>query len=279
MLATNSVEKKRQELLSKLFTLSRTLSPRQRRTAIELVRILSSYACDEKVKYLIENPSDRADQAVFDGYYREKSRYATIFIIDQIKSALSANGMRADIKTEQWSDIGRYDIVIARCHEDENRAINEELRVEVKASLGIDLEQIVRYLWHQSPLILVRVLTRHVAELEPSKLQQFAICSIRKITAAADRIFAGQVYTVPGLDCLKCPNGRCPYYVAASRKASSLVALSDDDFGRDLEVFLQNLNFVSEKTVSLIMEKFGKGSSGTQVALKTIVKSLDSYYR
>lgn len=234
-----------------------------------LMQTLSSNSCDRKVKHIIENTGVLRKGNRFDSYYRAKSEFATVKILEHTKNALTINGLDAVIQTEGRSDIGRYDVVIAQGSPCKVYAGGEErVRIEIKASYGISLEQISRYLWQSSPLILVRVMTRHVSKIDPMKLQPYVTFTLKEITAKADRILSCNFYTIPGTACYTCPDRDCPHNRYTCRGHSGLVTIPDEDFGEDLVSFFRNLSYVSEKTANIVIEELRRVSSQKQAACK-----------
>jgi len=224
--------------------------------ATALIQTLSSTPCDRQVKYKLENRASLGKRRRFDSYYREKSEFATGMIVERVKSALLINGLDAAIQTEERSDVGRHDIVIALGSPCKVYANGEaRLRIEVKGSLGINLEQISRYLLDSSPLILVRVMTRHVTKIEPSALQPYLLFMLRELHEKCDRILSSKFYTIPGNACFACPDDRCPHNRYRDGRSEGLVTMANDDFGEDLVSFFRNLSYVSEKTASTVVEE------------------------
>jgi hypothetical protein len=224
--------------------------------AATLIQTLSSNSCDRQVKHILENRASVVEKTRFDPYYREKSEFATIRILEHIKSALSMNGLDAAIRTEEQSNVGRHDIVIALGSPLESYSgWKVRVRIEVKAGLGINLEQISRYLWDPSPLILVRVMTRHVTKIEPSTLQPYLLFMLRELHEKCDRILSGKLYTIRGNACFACTDDRCPHNRGHDARSPGLVTLQNVDFGEDLASFFRNLSYVSEKTASTVVEE------------------------
>lgn len=272
MLATKDTERCKQELMAKMKIIAETYGWTRvaRPCATTLIQTLSSNPCDRQVKHILENRAPFEKRRRFDSYYREKSEFATIRILEHIKSALSINGLDAAIQTEERSDVGRHDIVIAFGSPCKVYVSGEaRVRIEVKASLGINLEQISRYLWDSSPLILVRVMTRHVTKLEPSALQPYLLFMLRELHEKCDRILSGKFYTIPGNACFACLDGSCPYNRHHDGRSQGLVAMSNDDFGEDLASFFRNLSYVSEKTASTVVEELS-GFQGQRRATCTL---------
>jgi hypothetical protein len=221
-----------------------------------LIQILTSNYCDRKVQHILENAESRNQEDRFDPYYREKSEFATIRVLEHTKTALTSNGLDAVIQTESRNDVGKYDVVIAQGSPSKVYADGEEkIRIEIKASYGISLEQISRYLWHSSPLILVRVMTGHVAKIDSLKLQPYVMFIFKEIAAKADRILSCALYTVPGRGCFTCHDRRCRHNRYVGKRSLGLKAIQDEDFGEDLSSFFRNLSYVSERAANIIVEE------------------------
>jgi len=228
-----------------------------------LIKTVSRFSCEKRIMYIISNNADGGENAKFDPYYRQKSAFTTIKILDHIKTALSAIGQEATILTEVSADYARYDAVVVPGRLGEvNPLDSRNVRIEIKASLGLDLEQLSRYLWSPSPLILVRVITRHVTKIRPSEIQPYVSFSLEELSSKVDRLLSQKGYTVPGTDCADCPNIECPHWVERSRKRrTNVVTLPDIEFREDLTLFYRNLSYVAERTALLVIEELKVFSS------------------
>lgn len=258
VLNAETIDKQREKLLAKMRTLSEWYGcfHKARSTTVSLVRIMSSYTCERQIKHLLENYDLAKENQRFDSYYREKSVFATAKIVESLKTRLDSEGANAAILTEAPSKLGRYDVVVIQGYPCEVYAKGEEIvRIEVKASLGLKLEQIDRYLWDSSPLILARVITGHVAKLQPLALKSYITFSLKELNAKADRLLSGKLYTVLGRGCFVCLNDDCPFNRRKNKKSISVMTMSDDEFAEDLNSFFQNLSYVAEKTANLVIEE------------------------
>jgi len=254
---TRVVEKQKQELLAKMRIVGEKYGWVQggRPLTVTLTKTLSSYVCERRIRHLLENADFKESQR-FDPYYRQKSEFATIRILEHIKTRVTANGLDAVILTEAPSDFGRYDVVVTQGYPCKVYANSEErVRIEVKASLGLDLEQLERYLWDPSPLILARVITRHVAKIEPLKLQSYVLFSLRELNAKAERLLSSKFYTIPGTTCTACHDNSCPHNRSKSRNPVNVLTMPDSEFAEDLKSFFLNLSYVAEKTANLVVEE------------------------
>ena len=250
------VEVLRRELLDKLRILRERYRGSKKLSVISLLKTLSKHACERKAKYLLEEPDFNAGIR-FDPYYKQKSNFATLKILELLKSRLQANGLDASILTEVPSDIGRYDVAIVQGQPCRvyNCLRSEKVRIEVKASLGLDFEQLDRYLWDSSPIILARVITRHVAKLKPSKLKQHIYFSLKELNAKADRLLSHDLWEIPGKDCMSCSDFRCPHNSNTHCRTQNMITMSDAEFNDDLNALFRNLSYVANRTVDLAIEE------------------------
>lgn len=81
---------------------------------------------------------------------------------------------------------------------------------KVKAVLSLPLEQIERYLWNPSPLIIARILTGQVAVLRRDDLKEFVEFSKAEAVAKVESVLSGEVFVVPG-DYRECRDTACRY--------------------------------------------------------------------
>lgn len=260
-----SADESKRELLDKIGVLRSNCKGEKKPSILCLLKVISQNACEGKIKCFLERQWSSETGQQFDPYYKLKSDFATLKILELLKSRLSAKGLDITILTEAPSDIGRHDIVLVQrnpCKDDANAT--KKVRIEVKASLGLDFEQLDRYLWDYSPIILVRVITGHVAKLNPSNLHSYTLFSLRELSAKAERLITGKFYKIPGKECNSCCEAHCPHN-SKNRfcKTPSLIKMSNEKFEEDLNLFFHNLSYVAERTVSLAMEEFGNTVSET----------------
>lgn len=193
------VERQKQAFLAKLRTLARKWTHKNQSSTIILTKIIN-LLCERQINYLLENVAEFATKGQrFDLYYREKSEFAIIKILDYLKTRLLTEGINATILTEFSADTGRYDIVIVQntpCKVYDKSG--KSIKIEVKTGFGLNLGQIERYLWDFSPLILVRVITGHVVKIKPHKLRPYILFSLKELSEKIDRLLSGKFYTIPG---------------------------------------------------------------------------------
>jgi hypothetical protein len=274
-----AIFKQKEKLAKKIETLADFcgLSNRRHLPNALLLKAISNFSCEKRIMHMISNNELIVEHKKFDAYYRQKSAFATTKILDHIKNALSANSIEATISTEESSDSARYDAIVALGRPNEASAWNKDVvRIEIKASLGLDLEQVGRYLWDRSPLILVRVITGQVARIRPSELQSYVAFSLNELSFKIDRLLAQKCHTLPGTDCLDCPNNECTHWRERSseRKTGNIVTLADAEFGQDLTLFFQNLSYVAERTALMVVEELkGFASAKNKLAKPMFIQA------
>lgn len=230
-----------------------------------LAKLLTSTVCERQLDYALRNP--QYENKRFDSFYREKSEYSTVKILDHLKGRLAEEQLKACIATEvkDESGFGVYDVVIVRG----NPCLilqggHERVKIEIKASFGTPLEQLERYLWDPSPLVLVRVLAGQVILLKPSHLEEFVRFSDKLVLEKAKRLAEGESFTVPGAYCAGCPDLKCPHRSDANWPSKGIVKSSDADFGEDLRLLFSNLPYVAERTASLVIQELKKNCAPAQ---------------
>jgi len=246
----------RKELLANLSRLASSLgwtwNGKPRITG--LAKLLTSSLCERQIDYRLRH--HEYEDAKFDSIYREKSQYATRLILDHLESRLLQEGISAAMATEVKGEFGNYDVTIVQgdpCLV--LRGGEPKIRLEIKASLGLPLEQIDRYLWNPSPLIIVRVVTGHVVLLRPEDLEEFVGFSLRNILEKSKRMGQEKLPMVPGPHCTDCPDRGCPFNEPRRYPNPSMVKMNDQEFGTDLTSFFQHIPYVSKRTASLVVEE------------------------
>ena len=249
-------EQESAQILGKLGKISSKYArpPDNTYTATRTAKILLSNLCERRAKYELENYVPNKQK--FDSLYRSKSDYATLKILDHLKQSLCDEGFNVCVIMEAKDDFGIYDVAILQ---DTPSYVyhkgKEKIRIEVKASLGLPFEQLERYLWNPSPLILVRVITGHVAIIRPTEQRDFVLFSVEEMVAKASRLIDGKFFTIPGLYCSSCKDFECQYNKYRERKWTKIVTMSDEEFGEDIQSFFRNLPYVAEKTAKLVIEE------------------------
>jgi len=221
-----------------------------------VLKLLTSLPCESRIMYQLEHPGSE-DEERFDAVYREKSLFATNVVIDHLKRRLRDAGFSVVVSTEEKNEVGKYDIVI-RTERNGSCSVyrngQKKVRIEVKASQGIPLEQLARYLLDPSPLVVVRVMTSQVVRLRQPDLGRFAQFLIEVETAKAGRLMKNEPFTVPGEYCRDCPYLDCEY----NRKKPQddrMVKMESSELERDLREFFANLPDVAERTAEAVLEE------------------------
>ena len=233
---------------------------RSKAKTASLAKLLTSTVCERQLDYVLRNP--QYEDKRFDSFYREKSEYSTVKILDHLKGRLAEEGIKACIATEVKDEngFGVYDVTIVRG----NPCLvlqggQEKIKIEIKASFGLPLEQVERYLWDPSPLILVRVITGQVILLKRPDLKEFVQFSNKLILEKAKRLAEGKSVTVLGRYCSGCPDLKCPHNLGVKRPSNGVIKENDSDFGEDLNSLFRNLPYVAEKTSELVIRELTRG--------------------
>ena len=69
-----------------------------------LAKLLTSTVCERQLDYVLRNPQHKDMR--FDSFYREKSEYSTVKILDHLKGRLAEEGIKACISTEVKDENG-----------------------------------------------------------------------------------------------------------------------------------------------------------------------------
>ena len=177
-----------------------------------LARRLNEVTCESRILHELMHPEER-DSQKFDSYYAAKSRFGTLKIVDTLKTRLLEEGLNVAVGTEYKADFGVYDVAILLGNPVVlTRFGQPALKIEIKGSLGIPLEQLDRYSWGDSPLILARIATGHVALLRPEDMESFAAYSMVSTVQKARRLAAVKPVLIPGADCSGCRAKLCPHF-------------------------------------------------------------------
>lgn len=227
-----------------------------RRMTPTVAKLLSSLVCERRLVYELEHYTNQSSVR-FDSFYAEMSRFATIKILDHLKTKLLEEGFTMSYETERKDAVGKYDVAI---HIGPQSSIllqgTEQARVEVKAVLSLPLEQIERYLWNPSPLIIARILTGQVAVLRRDELKEFVEFSKAEAVAKAERVLSGDIFVVPGDYCRECRDTACKYNsLRESPRPKGIVSISRASFQHDLTAFLRNLPKVADAVAEAVLEE------------------------
>lgn len=253
----NTLSERKAELAEILETVARRYGwiHNGKPSIISVAKMLTSNICERRTLHLLNNPNTGQSKK-FDSIYREKSQYATLKILDHLKSRLIAEGVNAHIATETKSDFGIYDVTILQgepCSIIRNG--EQKVRLEIKASLGLPLEQLERYLWDDSPLIVIRVITGQVTLFRPREMRELVLFSTLTVLEKLVRLSNGRAYTVPGNYCSHCPDIDCQFNKSKQEALTRMIKMSDSDFGADLGSFFANLPHVASRTADLVIQE------------------------
>ncbi len=236
-----------------------------RQRIASVTKLLTSDICERRIAFILCHQIPE-EYKKFDSVYREKSEYATLKILDHLKIRLKEEGLNVRLATEEKADFGIYDAVIESgtpCRILQNG--QQRIRLEIKASLGLPLEQIDRYLWDDSPLMLIRVITGQVVMFRPLEVEEFARFSICSILEKAKRLKNDKAITVPGNYCGACPDQTCAYNkTRPSVSTSQLVKANDSEFAMDITSFFRNLPYVAERTATLVISELRAAQDQTR---------------
>ena len=247
----------------------RVLSRQTGKPVLSIIKALTDISCEKKIEHWLKRPPSLKHDQKLELYYRQKSRFAQIKILDHLKTKLMREGINAIFLTEFSTTISRYDIVVVVSD------LKRSVGVEVKAGFVINLEQLNRYLWWGIPLILAQIPTGNVIKIDPSQLKPYILFSLKELEAKAERLLSGRIYTVPGFDCWSCTCFECPYN--KGRFLNCLKRLSDEEFEADLMLFFRNLPYVAEKVARLVIEEL-KLPPRKQTSDREGVKGFDERY-
>jgi hypothetical protein len=220
--------------------------------------VLSSTMCEQLASHLIFDRNSGVEKDLhFDPYYGEKHEFTKRKFVDRLKTRLTEAGKELQfmIRTEEPSDFGHYDLVIINGNQLKIQTKDgRTIAVEFKASLGIDLSQIERYLLNGDTLLIVRIITGQVIRLSPHKLSEFLEESVRDLTSKAKRLTQGHPFSVPGYECCKCPITECSHNKLPETQGRRLISMGQKEFEEDFETFTQNLFPTIDRTVEIVLK-------------------------
>ena len=236
---------------------------------ITVLKYLSTIECERRLKHVLQTHQDGEEAKHFDSLYREKSSYAVSRILDHLKSRLREESYSVALSTENRAKFSIADVSIETgnpCKILLNGV--ETIRLEVKASLGLGLEQLARYLMDNSTLIVARVVTCHAIKLKPSELEDFVAFSIKEMISKSNRLLLdedGEEYTIPGIYCASCPVSSCKFNRndGSKRASSSIVKMNNESMQADMVEYFGNLAEVSRKVADLVIQELRSREGGS----------------
>ena len=248
----NDLNHKKLELYNALAQLAEKYGIEGRTSTV--AKLLTSTQCERRIAYSLANISTKSNQR-FDGIYREVSNFATVKILDYLKARLDSDGYNVALATETKDVAGRYDITLVAGDPCVVKVSDEPIvRIEIKGlTTGLPLEQVgERYIWNNSPLIVVRILPGQVFLVRPSELEGLVNFSLSNNLAKAMRILDEAHYTVPGA-CYGCADVGCPYNERKGLESRPLI--SPVEVGEDLNLALMNLPKCAESTADYVLKE------------------------
>jgi len=179
-------------------------------------------------------------------------------LVDLLKSALTSAGVSFQLLTEEEAELGRNDVVIVvnsgglSVHGNGRRIL-----VEIKASLGLDLAQIERYMLRGNPLLLVRIMTGQVTLIDPEDHAEFLDDTALNFADKAQRMLDWKPILVPGYECRDCPATSCRYNGALPKSGWEVFHMKSEEFDADPAMYLRNLYPTVSKAVQAILNGLG----------------------
>jgi hypothetical protein len=140
--------------------------------------------------------------------------------------------------------------------------------VEIKASLGLELAQLERYMLKGHPLLLVRIMTEHVTLLDPEDNPKFLDDMTLNFADKATRMLDWKITLVPGYECRVCPATGCRFNKAVPKPGPNLFAMKPDEFSDDIATYLMNLYPTVNKAVHVILDELGIRSEPITISSK-----------
>ena len=206
-----------------------------------ILAILQGTPCLAKCSAEIKSPHYGGN---VDQFYIAKHDYARISLVDRIAQDLS-NGFV--VGAETVTNVGKLDVAIT------NQKIvvsngNKKIGVEVKSGKGgVDLFQLIRYLFEVDKLVVARVATTDVVIIKKSDIAD----QLDKISSSVQykigQIIEGQRYKVAGPWCDGC-TVECEY--RKKKSTSHYVAKMEG-----LADFVNNVGATVEKTILILKEE------------------------
>lgn len=231
------------------------LKSRSGKSGAKIAAVLMSSTCECYAAELLFGVNPPA-KTRFDPYYRMKHEGAKLKLLDLLKSALTSARVDFQILTEEEGELGRNDIVIVvsdgglSVHGNGRRIV-----VEIKASLGLELAQLERYMLKGDPLLLVRIMTGQVTLLDPEDHTKFLDDTALNFSDKAQRMLEWKPILVPGYECRDCPATGCRYNEALPKPSWNLFSMKPEEFDADLAQYLRNLYPTVSKAVQKILDE------------------------
>jgi len=195
-----------------------------------VMKVLGENECERLIQHLLRNPVSAANGS-FDRYYREKHEFYRRKLVDRLKNELEDARFNVLITTEENVETGRYDVTIVSGRR-------------------------VRILNGQE-IILVRVVTGHVARLSTYEYIDFLAESVKDLTRKAERILGNKPVMIRGSRCRECPVETCVYNVGSGSGKDNCfqrIVMKDEEFNLDLDSLLRNTYPTITKVTEMVLE-------------------------
>jgi hypothetical protein len=219
-----------------------------------VIDLLMEYVCErcilEKLRLGIE------DEDEIDRVWRNLHSYSVALLIERLKNKLVEGGFQVSIINEAENPTGRYDILLIV----NRRGIQimngkESICLEAKTGLNISFNQLEKYLWNGTTIILVRFATGDVLTFRAGEWTRFLKAALSDRIEKARRIIEGRVVLVPAPDCRKCPLKDCRFN--ESRMEENELG-KNNSFLEALEGFRKNAITAIEAAVNSALEELRK---------------------
>ncbi len=259
----------RNQLIHRLLDL---LKSRSGKSAAKIAAVLMSTTCECYAAELLfgVNPPVKTR---FDPYYRMKHEGAKRKLIDLLRSALTSAQVKFQIMTEEEEELGRNDVVILVNGSGLSVQGNgRRIVVELKASLGLELAQIERYMLKGHPLLLVRIMTGQVTLLAPEDHMKFLDDAALNFADKAMRMLDWNLTLVPGYECRDCPATGCKYNKASPKPEWNVYSMKPDEFDADLAQYMRNLYPTLSRAVRMILKELEIKTEQITVSSKRTVQ-------
>jgi hypothetical protein len=231
------------------------LKSRSGASAAKIAAVLFSTTCECYATELLFGLSPRP-KVRFDPYYRMKHEGAKLKLIDLLKSALTSARVSFQLLTEEEGELGRNDVtIVVNSSGLSVQGNGRRIVVEIKASLGLELAQLERYMLRGHPLLLVRIMTGQVTLLDPDDHAKFLDDTALNFSDKAQRMLEWKPILVPGYECRDCPATGCRYNKSIPKPDWNFFFMKPEEFDADLALYLRNLYPTVSKAAQMILEE------------------------
>jgi len=255
LLADKDILRLRDELLDLAAQISEKYSSRKSEKFI--IDLLMEHSCE---RLIIESLAlNLIWEDDIDRLWRGLHIYAVSLLIERLKNRLIEEGFDVSLVNEAECPTGRYDILLII----NNRGIKiltdgNDICLEVKTGFGVSFEQIEKYMWNGTIVILVRCVTGHALAFRAQDWSGPLRTVLEDRIKKAKRILDGNVVLVRGPDCKKCPLKDCKFN---EFKAEENETERANDFYETLDKFRKNATKAIETAVNLVLQELRRTST------------------